>query len=290
MLINEAGKKTQLTKKAIEYYAEQNLVFPAVLENGYRDFTQADIENLRKIAVLRKLGLGTQEIKAVLSDDTGDALQKAAIQKVLQIKQEQAKTAALESLCHGKSYDEIAEQLESIKQNATIAEKLLDRFPGYFGRFVCLHFARFLNQPIISEEQRQALDEITAFLDNMPAFDFPEDVRAFLDESTSEYTAEAITKILENASRSIENIGEFLSDKESFIEEWIAYKQSPEYKSSVFFKAETLLKDFCGASGYHDIFIPAMKRLSKPYAAYIQRAEAANEELLSRFPSLNDRY
>ena len=33
MKINEACKRTNLTKKAIEYYVEQGLITPQVLEN-----------------------------------------------------------------------------------------------------------------------------------------------------------------------------------------------------------------------------------------------------------------
>lgn len=44
MLINEVSKVTNLTKKAIEYYIEQKLVFPNILDNGYRDFSENDID------------------------------------------------------------------------------------------------------------------------------------------------------------------------------------------------------------------------------------------------------
>lgn len=38
MLINEVCRRCGLTKKAVEYYVEQELLTPLVLENGYRDF------------------------------------------------------------------------------------------------------------------------------------------------------------------------------------------------------------------------------------------------------------
>lgn len=55
MLIKEVCTITKLTKKAVEYYEKQGLVFPKVLKNGYRDFYNDDIEQLKKIVVLRKL-------------------------------------------------------------------------------------------------------------------------------------------------------------------------------------------------------------------------------------------
>ena len=51
MLIHEVCKKCNLTKKAIEYYGEQGLISPAVNENGYRQFSDDDVEKLKKIAV-----------------------------------------------------------------------------------------------------------------------------------------------------------------------------------------------------------------------------------------------
>ncbi|WP_049887962.1 MerR family transcriptional regulator [Oceanobacillus massiliensis] len=57
MLINEASKLTNLTKKAIEYYTKQKLVFPNILDNGYRDFSDNDIECLKKFMSFVNLGL-----------------------------------------------------------------------------------------------------------------------------------------------------------------------------------------------------------------------------------------
>ena len=49
MLINEVAKLSNLTKKAVEYYTEQGLICPNILENGYRDFSEQDMEILKKI-------------------------------------------------------------------------------------------------------------------------------------------------------------------------------------------------------------------------------------------------
>lgn|GEM_PF-844649 len=45
MLINETSKITNLTKKAIEYYIERELIFPDLLDNGYRDFLKLPMRN-----------------------------------------------------------------------------------------------------------------------------------------------------------------------------------------------------------------------------------------------------
>lgn len=84
MLVNAVCKECGLTKKAVEYYIEQGLVAPSVQENGYRDFSEADIARLKKISVLRGLGLSAAEIRNVLAHQNV-SLNDISHQKVLEI-------------------------------------------------------------------------------------------------------------------------------------------------------------------------------------------------------------
>lgn len=288
MLINEASKLTNLTKKAIEYYIEQKLIAPGVLDNGYRDFSENDVECLKKIYVYRKLGLSTEEIKAVLADETNNTLKKIAVLKELSIQREQAKKAIFEKLSSGGDYSELSSELKAIEQSSTVTEKLLDAFPGYFGRFICLHFARFLDEPITTSEQQSAYEEIIAFLDNVPSLQFTEDLQRFLMESTEHMNTENIRDLIENYRESIENADEFLSENKEVIERYLAYKQSEEYKNSPIYKIQTILKEFNNTNGYYDVFIPAMKKLSVSYSDYYKQMEIVNEKLLLQFPEINN--
>ena len=65
MKINEVSKRTNLTKKAINYYEEKGLISPDLDESGHRDFSEGDMEVLNKIGILRSLGLSLDEIKRV---------------------------------------------------------------------------------------------------------------------------------------------------------------------------------------------------------------------------------
>jgi len=290
MLISEASRAANLTKKAIEYYTEQKLVFPVVLDNGYRDYREKDVERLKKISVFRKLGLSIEEIRAVLDDESNNILQKISVEKELNIQREQAKKAILDKLCCCKSFDEVNAELKAIEQSATITEKLLEAFPGYYGRFVCLHFARFLNEPITTAEQQSAYEEIIAFLDNAPSLNFPEEVQQFLMENTKHISTENIHNMIESTKQSIENPDKFLSENKEMLEQYLMYKQSEEYKNSPAYKIETLLKEFNHTSGYYDIFIPAMKKLSASYAKYHEQIEIANQKLLSQYPEIGELY
>lgn len=287
MLISEASKIANLTKKAIEYYTEQKLVLPVILDNGYRDFSENDVERLKRISVLRKLGLNTEEIKAVLADETNNTLQKISVQKELNMQKEQVKKSILDNLSCSQSYAEINADLKAIEQRATVTEKLLEAFPGYYGRFICLHFARFLNEPITTTEQESAYAEIITFLDNVPSLNFPEELQSFLIESTKHISTENIRDMIEKTKQSIENPDKFLSENKEVLEQYLAYKQSEEFKNSPVFKIQTMLREFNSTSGYYNVFIPAMKKLSVSYMEYHEQMEIANERFLSQYPDIS---
>lgn len=288
MLIHEVISKTHVTKKAIEYYIEQGLLAPAALDNGYRDFTPEQAERLQKIAVLRKLGLSTENIREVLNDTDNEALQKLSFQKELTLQKETRRQALLEALSTGTAYAQVAMELQTLEQGETIALRLLDSFPGYYGKFICLHFSSFFNIPITTDEQKQAYEEILAFLDNIPALEFPKEIQDYLDENTKRITVGQLQTMLKNIKHNMENPEEFLAKNKELLEQYNQYLQSEEFKQSAAFRFKQLLLEFNQTSGYYDIFIPAMKRLSPAYAEYYRQIELADEKLAAQYPDLRE--
>lgn len=286
MFINEVSKNTNLTKKAIEYYIGQGLISPAVLENGYRDFSEDDRKLLSQISVLRKLDISTDEIKAVLSDRTNTALQKISVRKEMEFQRETTKKAILNKLSNGTMYSEISLELLAIEKAKTITEKLLDAFPGFYGRFICLHFARFLNVTITTESQETAWQTVISFLDNVPDLTLPEYLQDYLVEGTRHIGTEQAAEMMESTKNAIENIDDFLSSNKEVLEQYLAYRQSEAYKNSPACKVMELMKQFFSTSGYYDVFIPAMKILSPSYADYYTQLETANEKLLAQYPEM----
>ena len=64
MKINEVEALVGITKKNIRFYEEKGLLCPVRnSENGYRDYRQAEVEELRRIKLLRKLGIPIEEIR-----------------------------------------------------------------------------------------------------------------------------------------------------------------------------------------------------------------------------------
>lgn len=69
MRINEVEQLVDITKKNIRFYEEQGLLNPARNEgNRYREYTEADIEILQKIKLLRKLDVPISEIRRIQNE------------------------------------------------------------------------------------------------------------------------------------------------------------------------------------------------------------------------------
>ena len=66
MKINELEELLGVSKATIRYYEDQGLVTPPRMENGYRDYSDEEVQLFQKIIVLRKLGLGIQEIRDLI--------------------------------------------------------------------------------------------------------------------------------------------------------------------------------------------------------------------------------
>lgn len=67
MKIKQAEELVGITSKNIRFYEEQGLIFPERADNGYREYRQQDIDILKKIKLLRKLGISVESIKAVFA-------------------------------------------------------------------------------------------------------------------------------------------------------------------------------------------------------------------------------
>lgn len=289
MLIHEVIRLTGLTKKAIDYAIEQELIAPAVLGNGYRDFGGDDVARLKKIAVLRGLGLSTPEIRDVLSDEAGTALSYLSAKRDLMLQNEQKKRALLECLCRDGDYDAAAQALAALEQSSSISERLLHAFPGYLGRYICLHFSTFLQDPVTTSEQEAAFRTVVSFLDEMPKPAFSPAVRTLLDEMNTWYTTEQMSGILklpDTIRQCAADPKQYLDSHQDAIDKWLAFRQSEEYFHSPLAEFQAAIADFCQTSGYYDVFLPAMERLSPSYAAYRRQLAAANDALLREYPAL----
>ncbi|MEL7602334.1 MAG: MerR family transcriptional regulator [Bacillota bacterium] len=289
MLMSDVCRETGLTRKAIEYYIEQGLLSPGMRENGYRVFDMADAERLRKIAALRALNVGIAHIREILSG-SADALRRAAHEAALMAEDADKKHALLERLANGASYMEVAGDIAALENKRTILQKLLGAFPGYYGQAFSLHFAAFLNEPITTQEQKQAYDTIVEYLDRAESFILPEDLREYLGEATRGMAAAQMSEASAQLREAVEDVDAYIAKNREELEQYIAFKQSAEYKNSPACRLQNILRQFQKTGGYNDIFLPAMERLSEGYRRYRAALKEANDALLARYPQIREWY
>ena len=76
MLIRDLEVKSGLDRATIRFYEREGLITPERKENGYREYTEENLNHLMKIKLLRQLGMGLDKIKELQSG-------KADLQSVL---------------------------------------------------------------------------------------------------------------------------------------------------------------------------------------------------------------
>ena len=117
--INEVEALVGITKKNIRFYESQGLLSPRRnSENGYRDYSGAEVETLRRIKLLRKLGVPLEEIRQMLSGahTVGDGMRR----HLISLERDQANIREAIRLCTGLTG--CSERLEALDAQALLAQ------------------------------------------------------------------------------------------------------------------------------------------------------------------------
>lgn len=119
MKINEVEALVGITKKNIRFYEAEGLLTPRRnSENGYRDYGDADVAVLRRIKLLRKLGVPLEEIRQMQSGahTVGDGMRR----HLVTLEREQENLAAAARLCAGLT--ECRDKLETLDAQALLEQ------------------------------------------------------------------------------------------------------------------------------------------------------------------------
>ena len=97
MNVSKLEAALDLPRASISFYEKEGLLSPERLANGYRDYSEADLETLRRIKLLRALGLPLEDIKALQAGELqlGDALRA----QEERLRREAAEREAARTLC-----------------------------------------------------------------------------------------------------------------------------------------------------------------------------------------------
>lgn len=69
MTIKELEKILNIPRATIRYYEKENFIKPQRNDNNYRDYTEDDLNTLKKIIVFRKLGIKLEDIHKIFSKE-----------------------------------------------------------------------------------------------------------------------------------------------------------------------------------------------------------------------------
>ncbi len=97
MTIREIETRSGLERTNVRFYEREGLLSPERRENGYRDYSEADLALLLKIKLLRRLGFSLEEIRALAAGDT--ALTAALERRLASIEGEHRALDAAGEVC-----------------------------------------------------------------------------------------------------------------------------------------------------------------------------------------------
>ncbi|MDD3794776.1 MAG: MerR family transcriptional regulator [Lachnospiraceae bacterium] len=70
MTIKEIEERTGLKRSNIRFYEKEKLIEPSRnANNGYREYSEEDLDHIKKIAYLRTLGISIEDIRRIISDE-----------------------------------------------------------------------------------------------------------------------------------------------------------------------------------------------------------------------------
>ena len=70
MTIKEVEEKTGIVRSSVRFYEKEKLIHPVRNNrNGYREYTEEDVQNIKKIAYLRTLGISLENIHRIIDHE-----------------------------------------------------------------------------------------------------------------------------------------------------------------------------------------------------------------------------
>lgn len=101
MTIKDIESRSGMTRANIRFYEQEGLIDPTRRDNGYRDYTEDDLQQLCRIRLLRTLGLSLEEIRALQKGDS--ALPAVLAQRAAALEQQAEEMHRQSRLCRQMS-------------------------------------------------------------------------------------------------------------------------------------------------------------------------------------------
>lgn len=282
MYIHEAAERSGTTKKAIEYYCMKGLLSPRVSENGYKDFSEEDVACLKKISLLRNLGVSVEDIRELLSGKDDTALRRTIEKQETILRRRKEQNEMLKELEASQDWDAVYLKAAAAESRQSVTDRLTAAFPGFWGKYLALHFGQFLQEPVRTGDQEKALREVCDYLDSVQ-LEVPEELKDCMDEMDTDIGRQAADQADAALSEAAEDPEGWLKNNREIIDQYLEFQKTAEYRNSPGAKLKELIREFNEEQGYNSVFIPAMRRLSPAYDEYLAKLEKADRIFMQQF-------
>ena len=272
MLLNEIVQEVGMTKRAVKYYEEKGLLSIKKDDNGYRNYTQEDVESLKKISVYRKLGISVEDIKKLLEGNDKTLLAKIYEKKLQEKECRESELEALKDFIENGDTDKANELLEY----ETIENAISSLLPGKeWSDYLVSHFKPFLNVKIKTPEQKQALQNILEYCDET-TLKTPFLMRLGVK------LAGGVVKETRTADEMISYYRDMSQEEYEKLKAGVL--KSAKLKSGIlkyhpsYVAQRQMMKEYQN-KGYNDIFIPNLMILSPKYGEYKRALDNVNDRI-----------
>lgn len=266
MQMKEVQAQLDISRRALQHYEEKGLIKVKRDENGYRNYTQEDVDILRKILIYRKLGIDIKTIATLLEKEDHTLLKNLLKQHKQEQQEQQKELEALETYI--KDGDIIG--FEQVLRYQSLALRFQEMLPGPVGDFFMGHFQPYLQLGTLTEEQERAYQTMVSFFDHVE-LKIPLFLRfsfAITKKLQKGNLAKTMDRVLQETMRLCQMDEASYEKEKEKIRKNVKLQQNilVRYHPAMISKRKFLknLQD----CGYNDILIPNMKVLSPMYREY----------------------
>lgn len=271
MLLNEIIEEVGMTKRAVKYYEEKGLLTVRKDSNGYRNYTDQDVEILKRISVYRKLGIGIKDIQRILSGEDESILPSIYQEKLNEHKLRVEEIKALREFID----DRDATKANELIDYHTVENAIETLLPGEWGNYFRQHFKPFLYVRIKTEEQKHALKNILTYCDETTIkipfmMKLGAKISRFIPFETK--TAEEMISYYRDMD---ESRYEVLKEQ---VMNGVKIKNGIMKYHPAFVAQRKMMRELQN-KGYNAIFISNLKALSPQYAEYKNAMDKVNDRI-----------
>ncbi len=131
MRINEIETLSGLERSTIRFYEREGLITPERMENGYRDYSEEDLQILLRIKLLRSLHISLEEIKELIEKTKN--LTDTLSEQIVRLEKEKYDVSYAQEMCRAMREDKVSfENLDAEKYLDDINKSTIKTGSSYF--------------------------------------------------------------------------------------------------------------------------------------------------------------